>query len=231
MAAALQEEKYRNAILYFAKHIDNGTLGKVKLMKLLYYLDFDHFEQYGTSVTGDEYVHLQMGPVPIHAKDVLNRMALDGQIKILHKEVGMAYPQTQYLKLQDYKPDAFLPSELDVLSNVVMKWEHHSGSEMVRAVHGDPPWLMTDYGAIIDYKLTAFRRSEDALAETDEEEPTMNLTPEEETLRAEGLALVKKLEALAESDPEFSRRVQARIDEIEAGHYVLFDEAGWQNKL
>ena len=29
------------------------------LMKLLHYLDFDHFEKYGTSVTGETYLRWQ----------------------------------------------------------------------------------------------------------------------------------------------------------------------------
>ncbi len=43
----IDEKKYKNAILFFAKKIQNGTLGKLKLMKLLYFLDFDFFEKYG----------------------------------------------------------------------------------------------------------------------------------------------------------------------------------------
>jgi len=40
----INEKKYKNAILFFAHKIRNGTLGKLKLMKLLYFLDFDFFE-------------------------------------------------------------------------------------------------------------------------------------------------------------------------------------------
>ena len=54
--AKINEKKYKNAILFFANRIRNGTLGKLKLMKLLYFLDFDFFEKYGRSVTGDEYL-------------------------------------------------------------------------------------------------------------------------------------------------------------------------------
>jgi len=40
----INEKKYKNAILFFAKKTQNGTLGKLKIKKLLYYLDFDFFE-------------------------------------------------------------------------------------------------------------------------------------------------------------------------------------------
>jgi len=35
----INEKKYKNAVLFFANKVRNGTLGKLKMMKLLYYLD------------------------------------------------------------------------------------------------------------------------------------------------------------------------------------------------
>jgi hypothetical protein len=46
-------EKLIQAILYFA--LNTQHLGKTKLFKLLYLLDFDHFRHTGRSVTGMEY--------------------------------------------------------------------------------------------------------------------------------------------------------------------------------
>jgi len=55
-------ERLVQAIVYFAHH--TRSLGKVKLFKLLYLLDFEHFRQTGRSVTGQEYRAWKMGPVP-----------------------------------------------------------------------------------------------------------------------------------------------------------------------
>ena len=71
MATKINQAKYRNAILFFASRIQNGTLGKLKLMKLLYYFDFDFFEEYGRSVTGDEYLRFENGPVPRMEEKIL----------------------------------------------------------------------------------------------------------------------------------------------------------------
>jgi uncharacterized phage-associated protein len=56
-------EKLINAILYFAH--ETKHLGKIKLFKLLYLLDFEHFRQTGRSVTGLEYHAWKYGPVPV----------------------------------------------------------------------------------------------------------------------------------------------------------------------
>ena len=82
----INEKKYKNAILFFAKKTQNGTLGKLKIKKLLYYLDFDFFEKYGKSVTGDEYLRFEHGPVQRMAEKILKQM--DGkEIKITRRKI------------------------------------------------------------------------------------------------------------------------------------------------
>jgi uncharacterized phage-associated protein len=58
-----EREKLINAILYFASHTRH--CGKIKLFKLLYLLDFEHFRQTGRSVTSLDYRAWELGPVPI----------------------------------------------------------------------------------------------------------------------------------------------------------------------
>lgn len=45
-----ERQKLVEAVLYFATNVKK--LGKVKLFKLLYFLDFEHFRDTGRSVTG-----------------------------------------------------------------------------------------------------------------------------------------------------------------------------------
>src|SRR3990172_4909529 len=52
----LNEGKLREAILYFVERANNIHLGVTKLMKLLYFADFDNCEQYGCTITGARYV-------------------------------------------------------------------------------------------------------------------------------------------------------------------------------
>lgn len=56
-----ERQKLVEAVLYFATNVKK--LGKVKLFKLLYFLDFEHFRDTGRSVTGMDYVAWKMGPV------------------------------------------------------------------------------------------------------------------------------------------------------------------------
>ena len=55
-------QKLINAIVFFASNTQ--FCGKIKLFKLLYLMDFEHFGKTGKSVTGFEYEAWKFGPVP-----------------------------------------------------------------------------------------------------------------------------------------------------------------------
>lgn len=223
----INETKYRNAILYFASHINNGTLGKLKLMKLLYYLDFDHFQQYGTSVTGDDYLRWEMGPVPATAAIVIQDMVADGQLLVESKDIGISRPKIKYIPLRPYNVQVFSSSEVAVLCEVAEKWAYHSGSDMVRAVHGEPPWLETAANAVIDYRL-ALKRSGKDCEPTEEEHMDERMSAEDKALRERGLRLVALMEQLAQTDEGFRRWLQIGFDQIETGQVVAANEGGWE---
>lgn len=153
----INEKKYRNAILFFAKKIQNGTLGKLKMMKLLYYLDFDFFEKYGRSVTGDEYLRFDNGPVPRMAEKILKEMK-DKEIKITTHKVAEGYNDQQRIEAtEDFDLNVFDKEELVMLEEVADKWEKFTGTEMKTASHGEAPWISTKPNDVIDYNLAYYR--------------------------------------------------------------------------
>ena len=54
-------DKIKSIKIYFAKNTNSQYLGKVKLMKLFYFLDFTHVKDYGIPVTYDTYYKLETG--------------------------------------------------------------------------------------------------------------------------------------------------------------------------
>lgn len=58
-----EKSRYINSIVYFAQNTQ--CCAKIKLFKLLYLLDFEHFRETGKSVTGLEYQAWKYGPVPV----------------------------------------------------------------------------------------------------------------------------------------------------------------------
>ena len=156
----INRRKYKNAILYFLSNINNEHLGKTKLMKLMYYLDFDHFEKHGISVTEDTYCNLPAGPVPNEASDILEEMKSEGLISISTEQVK-DFRKYNYTPLVSPNIELFKPTESDMLKEVCRKWEYHSTAEIVNASHGEAPWVATREGENIPYALAFYRHKFD----------------------------------------------------------------------
>ncbi|MCK5459809.1 SocA family protein [Candidatus Parcubacteria bacterium] len=153
----INEKKYYNIILFFANKIRNGTLGKLKMMKLLYFLDFDFFEKYGKSITGDKYLRWQKGPVPRMAERMIKQMSGD-DIKISRRKIGIGYNDQQHIEtLKNFDLKFFSKEELMMMDEIANKWEKFSGAEMKNASHGEAPWIATKPDEIIDYNLAYYR--------------------------------------------------------------------------
>jgi uncharacterized phage-associated protein len=155
--AKINEKKYKNAVLFFANKICNGTLGKLKLMKLLYYLDFDFFEKYGRSVTGDEYLRFEYGPVPRMGEKILKQMR-GKEIKIITRKMPKGYNDQMHIEAtKEFDPVVFSKEEIIMMEEIADKWEKFSGTEMKTASHGEAPWIATKPNQVIDYNLVYYR--------------------------------------------------------------------------
>jgi len=127
------------------------------MMKLLYYLDFDFFEKYGRSVTGDEYLRFDNGPVPRMGEKMLKEMS-GKEIKILRKKIGNGYNDQMLIEaMVDFDVNVFDKEELLMLGEIAAKWEKFTGSEIKNASHGEAPWIAAKPNEAIDYNLVYYR--------------------------------------------------------------------------
>ena len=176
------DERYRPAnmraaILFFCGRIRNGTLGRTKLAKLLYYLDFDHYEKQGQSVTGAEYLHWAKGPYPKQLRGELRNLVGVA----IEEEVEQVGPYHQYAyrlrRGQDPGLNVFSKEELVTLYEVSEKWERQTATEMVAATHGEAPWIATGHNETIPYEYAYYRRRYDAVEDSEDEEELQPLIP------------------------------------------------------
>jgi uncharacterized phage-associated protein len=150
-------EKLQHVILYFLERINNIHLGKTKLMKLLYFVDFDHYETYGRSVTGAVYRKFPHGPYPKDADKLLERMSVCGQLK----QVGgnrHGYTQQRLITLSaKFDPSKFSGEELQTLERVATRWADATAAQIEAATHDEAPWAATLDGSTIDYEMAEYR--------------------------------------------------------------------------
>jgi len=160
-------EKLINAIVYFARNTKN--LGKTKLMKLLYFLDFIHFKQTGKSVTGLDYFAWNFGPVPV----ALWKELTEGLKPDLGEAVSVARKgDFQHIQAKkQFQDDFFSSRESKILEQVAFIFKDASAEEMVEVTHlENTPWSRTlrekgekaqiDYLLAIDSKLDSLPREE-----------------------------------------------------------------------
>lgn len=141
MLVTHNREKLINAIIYFIEN--TSLLGKTKLFKLLYFLDFEHFKETGRSVTGLEYQAWKMGPVPVALQEEIGNPEKDlsEKIEIEVIEGNKGYKPTNFVAKAIFDASHFTKRELRLLENIASRYDLCNAKEMVFWTHIEQePW-------------------------------------------------------------------------------------------
>lgn len=152
------EEKFVQTILYFAHHTQ--ALGKIKLFKLLFLLDFEHFRQTGRSVTGMEYRAWRMGPVPAELVQQWDQPddVLRNAIKIVPEQI-ISYSRDRVVPLQPFDARHFSKREMRLMESIAMEYRDTLSEGMIDVTHAENgAWCKTwregeGNDQVIDYRL------------------------------------------------------------------------------
>lgn len=156
--AKLDKSKYKQALLYFGNKIPTEELGKVKLYKLLYFLDFNHCQKFGKSITGEQYRKLELGPAPEHYEQVVNEMVEDGLISKDNLPIGEPYRDREIIRPREfYDFSVFTEEERATLEETAREYGQKSGKDLTALSHDDPPWRLAKPGERLDYDDTWYR--------------------------------------------------------------------------
>lgn len=125
-----------NAVLFFAENTQ--CCGKIKLFKLLYLMDFEHFRLTGKSITGVEYSAWRMGPVPTVLYDQWDEP---------HGEFAEAVDivperQIDYVRLtvrpkRKFDDSEFTPRQLRVMHGLAEKFKDVQSAAMIDVTHAE----------------------------------------------------------------------------------------------
>lgn len=162
MKLSREREKLLNAIIFFCNNTNHCY--KLKLMKLLYYLDFWHFKETGRSVTGLSYKAWEKGPVPtkvyweIEPKNNPDDLQeyLFVEEEILNEVTGSKRFNIKPKK--DFNNKIFTKREIEILDRIAEIFRDARGETMKDATHlKNAPWDKTikekGQNAEIDYLL------------------------------------------------------------------------------
>jgi uncharacterized phage-associated protein len=133
-------EKLCQAIVFFAENTQK--LGKTKLFKLLYFLDFEHFKLRGRSVTGMDYFAWPKGPVPKALFEEFEHPAKDLSAcaqfsKIPTHRGGM----NKVTALKTFDARVFSKRELSIMKSLAERYRGATADEMIEVTHlENRPW-------------------------------------------------------------------------------------------
>ena len=148
----INQKKYINALLYFLENCNNKFLGKTKLNKLFYYLDFVFYKNNKKSVTGDIYFCEQFGPVPSWLDSIKNDAIKQKLIRV--EIINIQTKKEKYHLLE--KPDlsCFNCKELELLQKICEKFKSYNTNKIVDQTHFEAPWFYAELYEKIDYKYS-----------------------------------------------------------------------------
>lgn len=157
-------KKIANAIIYF---IDNNvhSLGSTKLMKLCFYTDKYHLEEYGKPIFNHSYTKLPRGPVPTWLYSIV-RTSISGnydydfqeEVNVFNEYIGIEevsynkYTQVIFTKKQEFNNKFFSKTQLKILNKVIEEFRTITAAEISELSHTTNAWKNVEMNEQITYE-------------------------------------------------------------------------------
>ncbi len=125
---------------YVIAKVDPGKLGHVKLNKILWYADLEHYRWHGVTITGlRQYLRTLHGPMSQDIIRAVGRLAKEG--KVVERSVTVAdYTRREMVSLQAPDIALFTGAEIGILNQTINVIAPLTASQLSRMTHDDPLW-------------------------------------------------------------------------------------------
>lgn len=146
--SSIYRKKLLNAVLFFAKN--TKPLNLTKLSKLLYFLDFTHFNQTGYPSIGLNYYAFHKGPVPrdfwLEIKDGNVPEDFSGRLALIPRTDDFApnYKELEIRAIESPDLSVFTPREIKILEELAFIYKDARAGQMSEVTHlPKQPWDVT----------------------------------------------------------------------------------------
>lgn len=138
--------KIQSVVSFFAQYY--GTVLKVKLMKLLWYVDALAFKKNGKSITGLVYMHKPYGALPIAHSEIIHLQGLN--VEEIENNDTIIYLISS---VQGANLDGLNAEEIDILYQVANKFKSFSTQQIVDYMHKEKAYIDTEMHQLIPFSL------------------------------------------------------------------------------
>lgn len=150
------------AIVYIS-HRNNDLF---HVVKILYFADKFHLEDYGRLITGDYYVAMKDGPVPSTAYDVIKSVRGDGfaEFKENPQEAFRVEDQTNIIPNRVPNSDYLSESDRDALDKSIEKYSNMTFKELWDIVHQEEPYKQANSDISLESIVKSLTNADEILA-------------------------------------------------------------------
>jgi len=153
-------DKTINVILYILNKL--GSTSKTKLMKLLFFADFEHMRKHKRPITWSTYYRLKNGPVPSYILDVINTITKQKKLPISEtdktKFMKSIHVTKEYWGLATFlraikKPDLdeLSISDREIIDEIIKEHGHKNAIQLSNETHKHHAWQTEKNNRIIKY--------------------------------------------------------------------------------
>jgi putative zinc finger/helix-turn-helix YgiT family protein len=132
--------KFSEMVVFFTEKLQPW---KTKLNKLLFYSDFLSYSRTGFSMSGVQYRAIPMGPVPKNFNSIFEYMANKEEVDIYYSNFNDGGTGEQFKPNQkkEFNSSLFTKTELEILNDVVIRFEAASTNEIIEISHQEKAWI------------------------------------------------------------------------------------------
>ncbi len=143
----LNIDKIEAVISYIAERVSN--LFKVKLMKMLWYVDALSYKTSGYAITGMVYRHNDMGALPVGHYSLMNLENLN-----VHEEESYNYDSMLHIyPTNDMNYNVLSSEDKKILDTVIRKFKNYKAKEIIDYMHEEKAYQETKSDEIIPFSM------------------------------------------------------------------------------
>ncbi|WP_299052149.1 Panacea domain-containing protein [uncultured Nocardioides sp.] len=153
MTAAItyNDNKFKELLLHIAERsVDDERFGKTKLNKILFYIDFLAYKNFGEPLTGATYQRRPKGPVPKEIAAARSALFASGEAMPVTRNY-MGYPQERLFAKRPADTSLFDEQEMQVIDAVIEALWDKNATSSSNLSHMEPGWRLASEREDIPY--------------------------------------------------------------------------------
>jgi putative zinc finger/helix-turn-helix YgiT family protein len=149
--------KIANIFTYYIQRSKPDFNDKLKLNKQLFYTDFMHYKNHGSSITGLSYRAVTYGPVPSNYDNIYTYLENEQLINVQFSKLANGGGRELFVSEADFDTKLFSAEELETIKTIVEKFSNISSWDLVEISHEEKAWIELEANrSLIGYQDYAF---------------------------------------------------------------------------